>query len=378
MKNKALLMQGNEASVRGALYAGMSFYSGYPITPSTEIAEISAELLPKVGGTFIQMEDEIAGIATAIGASIAGRKVMTATSGPGFTLKQENLGFAVMAEIPLVIINVQRGGPSTGLPTQSAQGDVMQAKWGTHGDSAIIALTPNSVTETFYLTVRAFNLAEKYRTPVILLTDEIIGHAREKIILPKPGDIEIYDRLTPKEDQPYRPYGVEEGDIVPRFAPFGTGHRYNITGLFHDEQGFPSNSQENAKNMLQRIHNKLADEAIIDYESLYCDDAEFVFLAYGSTSRSALAGIKQLRSEGYKVGLFRPITLWPSPEKAIKKLASHVGEICVAEMNLGQYSLEVQRIAQGSTKVSHMGRANGEILLPEEFVARAKEYFNER
>ncbi|HZK10212.1 MAG TPA: 2-oxoacid:acceptor oxidoreductase subunit alpha [Clostridia bacterium] len=378
MKNKALLMQGNEASVRGALYAGMSFYSGYPITPSTEIAEISAELLPKVGGTFIQMEDEIAGIATAIGASIAGRKVMTATSGPGFTLKQENLGFAVMAEIPLVIINVQRGGPSTGLPTQSAQGDVMQAKWGTHGDSAIIALTPNSVTETFYLTVRAFNLAEKYRTPVILLTDEIIGHAREKIILPKPGDIEIYNRLTPKEDQPYRPYGVEEGDIVPRFAPFGTGHRYNITGLFHDEQGFPSNSQENAKNMLQRIHNKLADEAIIDYESLYCDDAEFVFLAYGSTSRSALAGIKQLRSEGYKVGLFRPITLWPSPEKAIKKLASHVGEICVAEMNLGQYSLEVQRIAQGSTKVSHMGRANGEILLPEEFVARAKEYFNER
>lgn len=371
-------MQGNEASVRGALYAGMSFYSGYPITPSTEIAEISAELLPKVGGTFIQMEDEIAGIATAIGASIAGRKVMTATSGPGFTLKQENLGFAVMAEIPLVIINVQRGGPSTGLPTQSAQGDVMQAKWGTHGDSAIIALTPNSVTETFYLTVRAFNLAEKYRTPVILLTDEIIGHAREKIILPKPGDIEIYNRLTPKEDQPYRPYGVEEGDIVPRFAPFGTGHRYNITGLFHDEQGFPSNSQENAKNMLQRIHNKLADEAIIDYESLYCDDAEFVFLAYGSTSRSALAGIKQLRSEGYKVGLFRPITLWPSPEKAIKKLASHVGEICVAEMNLGQYSLEVQRIAQGSTKVSHMGRANGEILLPEEFVARAKEYFNER
>ena len=184
MKNKALLMQGNEACVRGALYAGMKFYSGYPITPSTEIAELSAEYLPTVGGTFIQMEDEIAGIAAAIGASIAGKKSMTATSGPGFTLKQENLGYAVMAEIPLVIVDVQRGGPSTGLPTQSAQGDVMQAKWGTHGDSAIIALSPNPVTETFHLTVRAFNLAEKYRTPVILLTDEVIGHTREKIFLP--------------------------------------------------------------------------------------------------------------------------------------------------------------------------------------------------
>lgn len=378
MKNKAHLMQGNEACVRGALYAGMSFYSGYPITPSTEIAEISAELLPRVGGTFIQMEDEIAGIAAAIGASIAGRKSMTATSGPGFTLKQENLGYAVMAEIPLVVVDVQRGGPSTGLPTQSAQGDIMQAKWGTHGDSAIIALSPNSVTETFHLTVRAFNLAEKYRTPVILLTDEVIGHAREKIYLPEEGEIETFDRLGPLEDRPYKPYGVEKGDIVPRFAPFGTGHRYNITGLFHNEQGFPSNSQENARVMLERIHHKLNDEEIIDYEALHCDDAEFVFLSFGSTSRSAIAALNQLRKEGYKVGLFRPITLWPSPEKAIKELASRVGEICVAEMNLGQYFLEVQRLVCGVTKVSHMGRANGEILVPEEFVARAKEYFHER
>lgn len=378
MKNKALLMQGNEACVRGALYAGMKFYSGYPITPSTEIAELSAEYLPRVGGSFIQMEDEIAGIAAAIGASIAGKKAMTATSGPGFTLKQENLGYAVMAEIPLVIVNVQRGGPSTGLPTQSAQGDVMQAKWGTHGDSAIIALSPNSVTETFQLTVRAFNLAEKYRTPVILLTDEVIGHAREKIFLPEKGEIGTFDRLLPLEDRPYRPYGVEEGDIVPRFSPFGSGPRYNITGLFHNEEGFPSNSQENAKAMLQRIHDKLKDEEILDYESLYCDDAEYVFLAYGSTSRSAIAGVKQLRNQGYKVGLFRPITLWPSPEKAIKELATKVEEICVAEMNLGQYFLEVQRLSCGDTKVSHMGRANGEILTPEEFVARAKEYFNEQ
>lgn len=378
MNKKPLLMQGNEACVRGALYAGMKFYSGYPITPSTEIAELSAEYLPKVGGTFIQMEDEIAGIAAAIGASIAGKKAMTATSGPGFTLKQENLGYAVMSEIPLVIIDVQRGGPSTGLPTQTAQGDIMQAKWGTHGDSAIIALSPNSVTETFYLTIRAFNLAEKYRTPVILLTDEVIGHAREKIILPDEGEVETFDRLLPLEDRPYRPFGVEEGDLVPRFAPFGTGHRYNITGLFHNESGFPSNSQENAQNMLERIHNKLKDEEILDYEELYMEDAEFVFISYGSTSRSAVPAVHQLRKEGYKVGLFRPITIWPSPEKAIEDISKRVKGICVAEMNLGQYFLEVQRIACGRTQVSHMGRANGDILVPDEFVERAKEFFNDR
>ncbi|NLY72333.1 MAG: 2-oxoacid:acceptor oxidoreductase subunit alpha [Tissierellia bacterium] len=378
MNKKALLMQGNEACVRGALYAGMRFYSGYPITPSTEIAEMSAVLLPTVGGAFIQMEDEIGGIAAAIGASIAGKKAMTATSGPGFTLKMENLGYAVMSEIPLVIVDVQRGGPSTGLPTQSSQADVMQTKWGSHGDNSLIVLSPNSVTETFYLTVEAFNLAEKYRTPVVILTDEVIGHAREKIILPEPGEIEIFDRLPPLEDRPYRPFGVEEGDKVPRFAAFGTGYRYNITGLYHNESGFPSNSQENAKLMLERIHNKLKDEEIIKYEKYQMEDAEYVFLAFGSTSRSAVAAVNELRAEGYKVGLFRPITIWPSPEKAIDEIASKVEGICVAEMNLGQYVLEVERIAAGRTKVSHLGRANGDILRPEEFVNHAKEYFNER
>lgn len=378
MNKKPLLMQGNEACVRGALYAGMKFYSGYPITPSTEVAEMSAQLLPRVGGAFIQMEDEIAGIAAAIGASVTGKKAMTATSGPGFTLKMENLGYAVMSEIPLVVVDVQRGGPSTGLPTQTSQGDVMQAKWGSHGDNAIIALSPNSVTETFYLTVEAFNLAEKYRTPVILLTDEVIGHAREKIILPEEGEIEIFDRLGPLEDRPYRPFGVEEGDIVPRFAAYGEGHRYNITGLFHNESGFPSNSQENAQIMIERIHNKLKDPAIIKYEEYELEDAEFVFLAYGSTSRSALAAVKKLRKEGYKVGLFRPITIWPSPQEALGELAERVKAICVAEMNLGQYSLEVERIVKGRAEVTHMGRANGDILRPDEFVSRAKEYFNEQ
>ena len=378
MKSKAVIMQGNEACVRGAIYAGMRFYSGYPITPSTEIAELSAELLPHVGGTFIQMEDEIAGIAAAIGASIAGKKAMTATSGPGFTLKQENLGYAVMAEIPLVVVDVQRGGPSTGLPTQSAQGDVLQAKYGSHGDSVSITLCPNSVTETFQLTVRAFNLAEKYRTPVLLLTDEVIGHARERVDLPDEGDFDIFDRLGPIEGKEYSPYRVEEGDVVPRFAAAGTGYRYNITGLFHNEEGFPSNSQENAKKMLERLHSKTKHDELIDYECYECEDAEFVFLAYGSTSRSAIAGVKQLRKEGYKVGLFRPITLWPAPTEAIKELAEKVGAICVAEMNLGQYVLEVERLVCGQTQVSHMGRANGEILLPDEFVARAKEYFNEQ
>lgn len=378
MKNKAVIMQGNEACVHGAIYAGMRFYSGYPITPSTEIAELSAELLPGVGGTFIQMEDEIAGIAAAIGASIAGKKAMTATSGPGFTLKQENLGYAVMAEIPLVVVDVQRGGPSTGLPTLTSQGDVMQAKYGSHGDSVSITLCPNSVSETFALTVKAFNLAEKYRTPVLLLTDEVIGHTRERVYLPEEGDLEIFNRLGPIEGKDYVPYGVEEGDIVPRFAAAGTGYRYNITGLFHNEQGFPSNSQENAAKMLNRLHDKVKDEDLIDYECYECEDAEFIFLAFGSTSRSAIAGVKQLREEGYKVGLFRPITLWPAPQEAIRELANRVKGICVAEMNMGQYVLEVERLVCGKTQVSHMGRANGEILLPGEFVDKAKEFFNEQ
>lgn len=376
MTNKNVkLLQGNEACVYGALYAGMKFYSGYPITPSTEIAEESSVHLPRVGGKFIQMEDEIAGIAAAIGASLTGVKSMTATSGPGLSLKLENIGYAAIAEIPLVIVNVQRGGPSTGLPTSPAQGDIMQAKWGSHGDYPMIALSPQSVRETFDLTVRAFNLAEKYRTPVMVLTDEVVGHMREKIVIPEEGELEVFDRIVPELGQPYMPYGVEEGDIVPKMAAFGTGHRYHVTGLFHDETGFPSNSSENAKYMLDRIMAKVNDnkEDIVTYDEYMLDDAEIVILSYGSSARTCKASVKKLREQGIKAGLFRPITIWPSPEDQIQAIGKQVDNILVAEMNLGQYVHEVQRIVKSDANVHHIGRANGEVLTPDEIVSKVME-----
>ncbi len=375
MSKKIKLMQGNEACVEAALMAGMRFYAGYPITPSTELAELSALHLPYYGGKFIQMEDEIAGIAAAIGGSLAGLKSMTATSGPGFSLKQENIGYAAIAEIPLVIVNVQRGGPSTGLPTSPAQGDVMQAKWGTHGDHPVIALSPDSVTETFNLTIRAFNLAEKYRTPVILLTDEVVGHMREKIEIPAQEDIEIYDRVKPKENEEYVPFKTEEGEIVPRMANFGEGHRYHVTGLFHDESGFPSNSSENAEVMLDHLMNKIDNnlDDIIDYEEYMMDDAEFLIVSYGSTARTVRSAIKALRAEGIKAGMFRAITLWPSPEEKLAEISKKFDKILVAEMNLGQYVQEVQRIVKSNSEVYHIGRANGEVTTPSEIVNKVKE-----
>lgn len=374
-KKTIKLLSGNEACVEGALAAGMRFYSGYPITPSTEVAEISAQKLPRFGGKFIQMEDEIAGIAGAIGGSLAGLKSMTATSGPGFSLKQENIGYAAIAEIPLVIVNVQRGGPSTGLPTSPAQGDVMQAKWGTHGDHPVIAISPQSVSETYHLTVRAFNLAEKYRMPVILLQDEVVGHMREKIEIPDASELEIFDRLKPEAGKPYRPYGVEEGDIVPRMAAFGEGHRYHVTGLMHDETGFPSNSTDNAQQQLDHLMGKIANNVddIVTYDEFMMEDAETVILSYGSSARTARRAVKMLREEGHKVGLFRPITIWPSPEKQVREIASRVDNIVVAELNLGQYVQEIERIVKSDAKVSHVGKANGEVLTPQNIVDAVKE-----
>lgn len=373
---KVKLMQGNEACVEGALYAGMKFYAGYPITPSTEVAEVSAQRLPYYGGKFIQMEDEIAGIATAIGGSIAGLKSMTATSGPGFSLKVENIGYAAIAEVPLVIVNVQRGGPSTGLPTAPAQGDVMQAMWGTHGDHPVIAVCPSSVKETFTETVRAFNLAEKYRMPVILLTDEVVGHMRERIEIPEPGELEVIDRLRPEADeQDYRPYGVKEGEIVGRMAGFGEGHRYHITGLFHDEYGFPSNSTKNAGVMLDHLMSKIANniDDIASFEHYLTEDADYIVLSYGSTARSARSAVNKLREQGIKVGLFRPITIWPFPQKEVVELAKRVKGIVVAEMNLGQLVLEVERVVKGATEVYHVGRANGEVVTPADILKKLEE-----
>lgn len=373
---KVKLMQGNEACVEGALYAGMRFYAGYPITPSTEVAEVSAQRLPYFGGKFIQMEDEIAGIATAIGGSIAGLKSMTATSGPGFSLKVENIGYAAIAEVPLVIVNVQRGGPSTGLPTAPAQGDVMQAMWGTHGDHPVIALCPSSVKETFTETVRAFNLAEKYRMPVILLTDEVVGHMRERIEIPEPGELEVIDRLRPEADEKdYRPYGVKEGELVGRMAGFGEGHRYHITGLFHDEYGFPSNSTKNAGVMLDHLMSKISNnyEDIVTFENYLTEDADYIVLSYGSTARSARSAVNKLREQGHKVGLFRPITIWPFPHKEVTALAKRVKGIVVAEMNLGQLVLEVERVVKGATEVYHVGRANGEVVTPADILKKLEE-----
>jgi len=369
-------MQGNEACVRGALRAGMNFFAGYPITPSTEIAELSASFLPKVGGKFIQMEDEIGGIACAIGASVAGSKAMTATSGPGFSLKQENLGYACLAEIPLVVVDVQRAGPSTGMPTSPSQGDVMMARWGTHGDHPIIVMSPSSVKETYELTIRCFNLAEKYRTPVILLTDEIIGHLREGVEIDD-ENIEIINRPVPEvikaKDAPYK---LKEGELVPRMAAFGQGQRYNITGLTHNEEGFPTNSHEIADKLIRRLMQKIEAnyEDIVEYEMLDCEDAEVVLLCYGGTYRSCLEVQKQMRQENKKVGIFRPISIWPFPEKELLALCKKCKEILVVEHNYGQLVLEVERIVK-DCNVSFLGKVDGGVITPSEIKEKMEEIY---
>ncbi|WZL74937.1 2-oxoacid:acceptor oxidoreductase subunit alpha [Clostridiaceae bacterium 35-E11] len=375
-KNNVKLMQGNEACVEGAIAAGMRFYGGYPITPSTEIAEGSAQKLPRVGGKFIQMEDEIGGIAATIGAALTGVKAMTATSGPGFSLKQENIGYAAMAEIPCVIVNVQRHGPSTGLPTSPSQGDVMQAKWGTHGDHPVIALSPSSVRETFDLTVRCFNLAEKYRTPVILLLDEIVGHMREKIEIPDASEIEVVDRLKPSKDEKnYLAYKTEEGQFVPPMAPFGEGFKYHVTGLVHDEFGFPTNNTGVANQLVTRLMKKVEDniDDIITYEEFYTEDADVIVLAYGGTARSAKSAVKQAREKGLKVGMFRPITIWPFPEEKIKEIAEKTKAIVVAELNYGQLVLEVERVVKNASEIFHVGKIDGEVITPGEILSKVEE-----
>ncbi len=371
-----VLMQGNEACVEGALAAGMRLYAGYPITPSTEIAELSALRLPQEGGKFIQMEDEIASIACAIGASVAGVKSMTATSGPGFSLKQENLGYAVLAEIPLVVVDVQRMGPSTGMPTSPSQGDMMMARWGTHGDHPIIAICPSSVKEIYDLTIRAFNLSEKYRTPVLLMMDELVGHLREGMELPDKEDITIIDRPTVKYPDPKRlPYHMKKGQLVPEMAPFGMGQRYNITGLIHDESGFPTNSIEEAEKMMNRLMHKISDnyEKIKDYVTENLEDADVVIFCYGGTARAAQTAMEMAREKGLKVGIFRPRTVWPFPEKELEELSRNVKRIVVAEHNYGQMLLEVQRVVKNNCSVGFIGKWNGGVITPQEILAKIEE-----
>lgn len=369
------LMQGNEACAEGALYAGCKFYAGYPITPSTEIAEIMSVELPKRGGKFIQMEDEIASMAATIGGSLAGLKSLTATSGPGFSLKQEALGYACITEVPCVIINVMRGGPSTGYPTGPSQSDIMQAKWGTHGDHPVIALTPAYVQEILDETVRAFNLAEKYRTPVIVLYDEIVGHMREPITIPEPGDLEIIDRAKPDCDpEEYKPY--DDRHLIAPLAPFGDGYRFHITGLNHSEDGFPTNNTKMIDTNNRRIMRKIDDniDDICKNDESMLEDVEIGLFAIGSTARSAKFSMNAAREKGIKAGLLRPLTIWPFPDKAVSELAEKCKVIIVPELNLGQMVNEVKRVAAGRCEVVGIHRVDGEPITPAQITELIEKY----
>ncbi len=369
---QTLVLQGNEAIVEGALAAGCRFFAGYPITPATEISEMMAYKLPAIGGTFIQMEDEIASLGAVIGASLAGAKAMTATSGPGFSLMQENIGFACVAEVPCVIVNVMRGGPSTGLPTKVSQGDVMQARWGTHGDHPIIVLAVSTTRECFDITVRAFNLSEKYRTPVIILSDEVVAHTREKIQLPHPEEIEVIDRIRPNmPPEWYIPY-EDNPRGVPPMAIFGDGYRYHVTGLIHDIRGFPTERPDEVQAFLNRIHRKIYNNFfdIMMVKEEMTDDAEVLVIAYGSVARSAKRAIKEARKRGIRAGLIQLVTIWPFPRQLIEPYLSKIRAVLVPELNFGQISREIKRINQGRTRIEKLNRIDGNLITPDEILTR--------
>jgi 2-oxoglutarate ferredoxin oxidoreductase subunit alpha len=370
----ARLMQGDEACAEGAIAAGCRFFAGYPITPATEIAETLSRRLPQIGGKFIQMEDEIASIAAVIGASVGGAKAMTATSGPGFSLMQENIGYAAMTEIPCVIVDVQRLGPSTGRPTSPSQGDVMQARWGTHGDHPIIALSPSSVREAFDLTIRAFNFAERYRTPVIMLMDELIGHMRERIVLPDPETLKLEERTdTRVPPEWYKPFenSPEGPNIdVPPLVPFGEGYRYHITGLHHDERGYPTSRLDEIQPWMERIFRKI-DRSLSDillYEAEGIEDADTLIIAYGGAARAARHAVKMARERGRRVGFLRLKTIWPFAEEVVGNAAARLHHVVVPELNRGQLVLEVERVV-GRQKVRSVNRADGEMIRPAKILA---------
>ncbi len=360
------LLQGNEAIVHGAMAAGCRFFAGYPITPASEIAELLSILLPAADGTFIQMEDEIASIGAVIGASLAGVKSMTATSGPGFSLMQENLGFACVTETPLVIVNVMRGGPSTGLPTSPAQGDVQMARWGTHGDHPVVVLAASSVEDCFSITVKAFNISEKYRVPVILLSDEVVAHTRECVRLPAQTEIKVVDRIRPSVPPDwYKPY---EGDSrgVPPMAALGDGYRHHITGLIHDEHGFPTQNPLEIESFHKRLTKKIT-KGFSDIQmsrGFHLEDAEIVVIAYGAVARSALRAVEDARRQGVKAGLLQLITLFPFPRGTVSTLLKQCRVVLVPEMNMGQISREVQRVNQFDCTVVKHNRIDGQFITP--------------
>ncbi|MCK5195545.1 MAG: 2-oxoacid:acceptor oxidoreductase subunit alpha [Desulfobulbaceae bacterium] len=361
------VLQGNEAIVEGAIAAGCRFFAGYPITPASEIAELMSKRLPAEGGTFIQMEDEIASMGAIIGASLAGVKSLTATSGPGFSLMQENLGYACVAEVPCVIVNVMRGGPSTGLPTGPAQGDVMQARWGTHGDHPIVVLSVSSVRDCFEITVHAFNISEKYRVPVILLSDEIVAHTREAVELPSLQQIEVVERIRPSvPPEWYVPY-EDNSRGVPAMAVIGDGYRHHVTGLIHDPKGFPTERPEEINAFHRRQFRKITNGfyEIQMTTSFMMEDAEVAVIAYGSVSKSAQRAIKAARDKGVKAGLLHLITLFPFPKKSVDPILRQCRAVLVPEMNMGQISREVKRVNL-SSKVLTINRVDGQFITPDE------------
>ncbi len=370
-KNKEIFALGNEAVVEGALLAGCDFYAGYPITPSSEIMEIMAQRLPRIpNGSFVQMEDEIGGLGAVIGASLAGRKALTATSGPGFSLMQEHIGYGCITETPLVIVNVMRGGPSTGLPTSPAQGDVQQARWGTHGDHSIIVLSASNVQECLEMTIEAFNLAEKYRTPVILLIDEITAHTREKITIPNEAEFEVFNRTLPTmPPEWYKPY-EETVRGVPPMPAIGSGYRFHVTGLTHDVNGFPTSRPDEVRELNERLFRKI-DQFLHDVqivEEIDTEDAEVAVIAYGTVARSAELAVKQARDLGVKAGLLKLKTLFPYPRKATEKLMYRAKTIIVPEMNMGQISREVKRVNNGQVSVRTINKVDGQIITPAEIL----------
>jgi len=375
VQTKRVLMQGNQACVHGAIYAGMRFYGGYPITPSTEVAEGCARELPKIGGKFIQMEDEIGSIAAVIGASVAGFKSMTATSGPGYSLMIENIGYAYMTETPCVVVNVQRGGPSTGLPTKISQSDTMQARWGPHGDYTAIAVAPSTVGDTLTETIRAFNLAERFRTPVTVLLDEVIGHMRQIIVPPEPGEIEIYDRVRPTcSPEEFEPFAMTPNGVSP-MARYGDGYRFVVTGLTHDPQGFTTNKPSEITPKLEKLKSKIENytDEIVMLRTEKMDDAEIALVAYGSASRAALQAADIARKAGVKVGVIQLYTIWPFPEKQLIELCSRCKTVIMAELNMGQLIYELKRVLPHDIAVHSLLRYDGEILTPIQILQKIEE-----
>ncbi|MCL2064291.1 MAG: 2-oxoacid:acceptor oxidoreductase subunit alpha [Candidatus Cloacimonetes bacterium] len=370
------LLQGNEAVALGALAAGVNFFGGYPITPSTEVAEYLSEELPKVGGKYIMLEDEIAGMCSVIGASLAGAKAMTATSGPGFSLMQEAIGYAKQAEVPCVVVNVMRSGPSTGLPTKPSQGDIQQARWGSHGDAPAIVLYPHTVREAFDLTVRAFNLSEKYRTCVTLLLDEVLGHMREAVVLPDPSTLRIINRLKPSVPPEWYKHYEENQKYPTPLASYGEGYRFHVTGLAHDSLGFPTNKSSEVAVMMNRLKKKIIHNIrdLVQIETFKMDNAKIAVFAAGICARSAKSAVNQARFDGIPVGLLRPLTIWPFPDDAAKKMLRDVDVVIVPELNEGQMCREIERLKMDpKSKLISLTKVDGEIITPAEILRVIRE-----